>query len=129
MSPSPEPALSRRERQLLDILYRKGEAGAKDVRAAMDDAPSYSAVRATLRILEQKGHVEHRRDGARYVYRPRRPQRRARRSALQRVVDTFFGGSAEEAFVALLDIDGGRLDDAEYERLRKRLEERRGGER
>lgn len=96
-------ALSRRERQILDILYARGRATAAEVQAALPDPPSYSSVRALLRILEEKGHVRHETDGPRYVYEPRLAPRRARRSALRHLLDTFFNGSPGDALVALLD--------------------------
>jgi predicted transcriptional regulator len=95
-------ALSRRERQILDILYERGQATAAEIQAALPDPPGYSAIRALLRVLETKGHVSHVVDGPRYVFVPRVPRGRARRSALTHVVRTFFGGSAGEAVVALL---------------------------
>ena len=107
--------LSRREREILDILYRKGSATAAEVREAMADAPSYSAVRALLRILEEKGHATHKTDGARYVYGPSVPRERARHSALSRIVKTFFDGSAAQAAAAL--VDSGSLSPDELERL------------
>ena len=96
-------ALSRRERQILDILYGRGRATAADVQTALPGPPSYSATRALLRILERKGHVRHDIDGPRYVFSPRVPRGRARRSALRHLLQTFFNGSAGEAVVALLD--------------------------
>ena len=92
---STEVHLSRRERQIMDALHQRGRATAAEVLAALPDAPSYSAVRALLRILEEKGHVKHRREGARYVYLPRASRETARRSALKRVVSTFFQGSVD----------------------------------
>jgi predicted transcriptional regulator len=107
--------LSRRERQILDILYAKGGATAADVLAALPDPPSYSAVRALLRILEDKGHARHETQGTRYVYLPMVPRERARRSALSRIVKTFFDGSAAQAAAAL--VDSGSLSDEELARL------------
>lgn len=95
--------LSRRERQILDILYARGTATAADVLEALPDPPSYSAVRALLRILEEKGHARHETQGARYVYLPTVPRERARNSALTRIVQTFFNGSAAQAAAALVD--------------------------
>ena len=95
-------ALSRRERQILDILYARGHGTAADIQAALPDPPGYSATRALLRVLETKGHVRHAIDGPRYVFSPRIPRERVRRSALTHVVRTFFGGSAGEAVVELL---------------------------
>ncbi len=95
--------LSRRERQILDVLYERGRATAADIQAALPDPPGYSAIRALMRILEEKGHARHDVDGARYVYLPCVPRGRARRSALKHLLQTFFDGSAAEAVVALLD--------------------------
>ena len=100
-------SLSRRERQILDILYARGRATAAEVQAALPDPPSYSAVRALLRILEDKGHVKHEADGPRYVFSPRLAPGRARRSAVRHLLDTFFNGSSADAVVALLD-DGAK---------------------
>ena len=107
--------LSRRERQILDILYAKGTATAAEVRDALPDAPSYSAVRALLRILEAKGHAQHQTQGTRYVYLPSVPRESARHSALTRIVTTFFDGSAAQAAAAL--VDSGSLSDEELTRL------------
>jgi predicted transcriptional regulator len=107
--------LSRRERQILDILYAKGSATAAEVHAAMPDAPSYSAVRALLRILEAKGHATHQAQGTRYLYLPSVPRESARNSALTRIVQTFFDGSAGQAAAAL--VDSGSLSDEELTRL------------
>ena len=117
MAKKDEAQLSRRERQIMEIVYRKGNATAADVHDEMPDRPSYSAVRALLRVLEEKGQLRHRQDGPRYVYSPTVPRDRARRSALQRVVGTFFAGSVTDAVAALLDLESARLDDGELERL------------
>jgi len=95
--------LSRRERQIMDVIHAKGEATAADVNAALPNAPSYSAARALLRILEEKGFLKHREDGPRYVYQPTEARETASRSALQRVVETFFDGSLANAVAALAD--------------------------
>src|SRR5579872_2574616 len=95
--------LSRRERQILDILYTRGRATAAEVLAALPDPPSYSATRALLRVLEDKGHVRHEADGPRYVFSPSIPRDRARRSALKHLLQTFFDNSATDAVAALLD--------------------------
>src|SRR5437667_2265095 len=108
--------LSRRERQIMDALHARGNATAAEVLAALPDPPSYSAVRALLRILEEKGHVKHRRDGARYVYLPRVSPETARRSALQRLVSTFFQGSVTQAMAALLETADTELSDAELKK-------------
>lgn len=115
--------LSRREREILDILYAKGSATAAEVREAMAEAPSYSAVRALLRILEEKGHASHEAQGTRYVYVPSVPRERARHSALTRIVKTFFDGSAAQAAAAL--VDSGSLSDQELERLSALIERAR----
>jgi predicted transcriptional regulator len=109
--------LSRRERQIMDVLYERGRASAAEVLEAMPSPPSYSAVRAMLRVLEEKGHVAHEQDGARYIYAPALPREQARESALRRIVQTFFGGSAEQAVAALIDISRDELDDTELRRL------------
>lgn len=115
--------LSRRERQILDILYAKGAASAADVRQAMPDPPGYSAVRALLRILEEKGHARHETRGTRYVYLPMVPRERARNSALSRIVKTFFDGSAAQAATAL--VDSGALSDEELGKLSSLIENAR----
>ena len=107
--------LSRRERQILDILYAKGTASAAEVQEALPDPPSYSAVRALLRILEEKGHARHEAQGTRYVYLPMVPREKARNSALSRIVKTFFDGSAAQAAAAL--VDSGSLSDDELAKL------------
>jgi predicted transcriptional regulator len=109
--------LSRRERQIMDVIYRKGSATAAEVREALPEPPSYSAVRALLRILEEKGHVTHAQDGPRYVYKPVVSRNAARQSALRQVVKTFFGGSTTAAVATLLDMSGGDLSDQEVEQL------------
>jgi BlaI family transcriptional regulator, penicillinase repressor len=109
--------LSRRERQIMDILYRLGRAAAAEVMADLPGDPSYSTVRAQLRVLEDKGHVRHEEEGLRYVYVPAVPRHAARKSALRHLVDTFFDGSAEKAVTALLGGEGARLTDAELDRL------------
>src|SRR5688572_4691310 len=111
--------LSRRERQIMDILHARREATAAEVLAALPAPPSYSAVRAFLRILEQKGHAKHRREGARYVYVPRVSRAIASRSALKRVVSTFFQGSVGQAAAALLETADTELSDAELDKLKQ----------
>ncbi|MDE0190260.1 MAG: BlaI/MecI/CopY family transcriptional regulator [Gammaproteobacteria bacterium] len=103
--------LTRRERQIMDVLYERGEASVGEVRRALPNAPSYSAVRALMRKLLDKGHASYREEGARYVYRPVLARNRARRSALQRVVNTFFDGSAADAVVGLLGNERNLTDD------------------
>lgn len=117
--------LSPRERQIMDVLYQRGEATVAEVMKRMPNAPGYSAVRATLRVLEEKGQVRHRQDGRRYVYRPSVTAERARSSALKHVVRTFFDGSPEEAAVALLKMSETGLGEAEIERLQEAIERAR----
>lgn len=117
--------LSRRERQIVDALFRLGRASAAEVRAELPEAPSYSAVRALLRILEEKGHVRHEQDGPRYVYTPTAGRESAKKSALRHLVQTFFEGSTAQAMSALLDSTSSRLSDQEFERLKNMLEEAR----
>jgi BlaI family penicillinase repressor len=117
--------LSRRERQIMDLLFQRGRATAADVQRELQDAPSYSAVRALLRILEEKGHVRHEQDGPRYVYVPRHALQSARRSALRHVVQTFFDGSAEQAMAALIDGSGRTLSDDELRRMGELIERAR----
>jgi BlaI family penicillinase repressor len=109
--------LSRRERQIMDILYRLGSATAAEVKENLTDAPSYSAVRALLRILEEKGHIKHAYDGPRYVYAPIVSRPVAQKSALKQIVKTFFDGSTSNAVAALLDMSAKDLSDSELERL------------
>ena len=118
-----EQHLSRRERQIMDVLHAKSQASAAEVLSALSDPPGYSAVRALLRILEAKGHVRHRREGARYVYTPRRSPELARRSALKRVVSTFFQGSVAQAMAALLETADTELSDSELNRLQQLIKE------
>jgi BlaI family transcriptional regulator, penicillinase repressor len=109
--------LSRRERQIMDILYQRAKASAAEVREAMADAPSYSAVRAMLRVLEEKGHVKHQADGLKYVYAPTVAREKAKRSALKHLLDTFFKDSPEQVVAALLDVSSRRLTDEELDRM------------
>ena len=109
--------LSRRERQIMDIVYRQEKATAADVLGSLPDPPSYSSVRALLGILETKGHLRHLKDGARYVYLPTRPRQNAARSALHQVVQTFFAGSVEQTVATLLSASDTPLSQPEWERL------------
>jgi predicted transcriptional regulator len=117
--------LSRRERQIVDILYANGRATAAEVQAALPEPPSYSAVRALLRILEEKGHVTHLQDGPRYVYVPTVGRDNAKRSALHHMLKTFFDGSTEQAISALLDDTSARLSDVELDRLARLIDQAR----
>jgi predicted transcriptional regulator len=114
--------LSRRERQIMDFLFRVGKATAADVMEGLPDAPSYSAVRALLRILEQKGHIRHEEEGRAYVYMPLVRRADARQSALSHLLKTFFDNSAEQAVAALLAIRGEKMSDAELERMSKLID-------
>jgi predicted transcriptional regulator len=114
--------LSRRERQILDILYQRGQATAAEVQTALPEPPSYSAVRALLRILEDKGHVRHEQDGPRYVYLPIVPRDNAQRSAMRHLLQTFFDGSAEQAISALLGDSSAKLSPAELDRLARMID-------
>jgi predicted transcriptional regulator len=117
--------LSRRERQIVDALYKLGRASAAEVRAELPDPPSYSAVRALLRILEDKGHIRHEQDGPRYVYAPTVARDSAKRSAMRHILHTFFDGSAAQAMTALLDVSSSRLSDSELDRLERLIEDAR----
>ena len=119
------PQLSRRERQIMEVLYRFGQATVGTVMSNLPDPPSYSAVRALLRILEEKGHIRHVQDGPRYMFLPTVPREKARQSAMQQLVRTFFGGSTEQAVAALLDASASKLSDNELERLSRLIDQAR----
>ena len=125
MTRQPHHDLSRRERQIMDILYAQGHATAAEVQSALPDPPSYSAVRAMLRILEDKGHVTHTEDGPRYVYRPVVARDTAQKSAVSHLLRTFFDGSVEAAMTALLDATDRKLSRAEVDRLAALIEQRK----
>jgi predicted transcriptional regulator len=114
--------LSRRERQIMEILYQRGKASAAEVREGMEDAPSYSAVRAMLRVLEEKGHVRHQEEGLKYVYLPVVAREKAKRSAVKHLLDTFFAGSPEQIVAALLDVSSSRLTREELDRMAELIE-------
>jgi predicted transcriptional regulator len=120
-----EKSLSRRERQIMDIVYEMREASAVQVLERLPEPPSYSAVRALLRVLEQKGHLVHRQDGPRYVYAPRLSKDKARRNALSHLMRTFFDGSTESVVAALLDISEDDLSEDDYRRLMELIEKAR----
>jgi predicted transcriptional regulator len=122
--PAPD-SLSRRERQIMDVVYRLGRATAAEVQEALADPPSYSAVRALLRVLEEKGHLRHEQDGPRYVFLPTVPRDKARRSALRQLVQTFFEGSTAQAVAALLDAPDARLTDEDLDRLSRLIDQAR----
>jgi predicted transcriptional regulator len=115
--------LSRRERQIMDVVYRLGWATVSEVLEDLPDPPSYSAVRATMRLLEERGHLKHKQDGPRYVYFPTQSRDKARRSALKHLLQTFFDGSAEHAVAALLDMSAQELSDEELDRLTQLIED------
>ena len=117
--------LSRRERQILDILYTRGQATAAEILGSLPDPPSYSTTRALLRVLEQKGHVRHEEDGARYVFFPRVSRQRASVTALRHVLNTFFDGSAVAAATALVDGSASKLSTEDLDRLEALIEKAR----
>ena len=117
--------LSRRERQIMDALFQRGRATAADILEAIPSPPSYSAVRAMLRVLEEKGHVRHEKDGPRYVFIPTVARERAKKSAIQHMMNTFFEGSASQTVAALLDVSARRLTDDELDRMETLIDEAR----
>jgi len=125
MPGKPQEHLSRRERQIMDIIYALGRASVAQVHGAMHDRPSYSAVRALMRILEEKGHLRHVSEGSRYVYLPVRSRDQASRSALHGLLRTFFGGSAERAMAALLEDSATRPNESELHRLAQLIDKAR----
>jgi predicted transcriptional regulator len=112
----PRP-LTRREREIMDVIYRLGRATAQEVLDNLADPPSYSAVRALLRLLEERGHIKHSSEGTRYVYTPAVPRATARKRALEHLVSTFFGGSVEQTLLALVESSRSKLDPEELDRL------------
>ena len=126
---SPQAQLGPRERQIMEIIYRRGRATAEEVRAELPDAVSNSAVRGMLRLLEEKGHLRHEQEGVRYVYRPARDPEQVRRSAVKELVRTFFNNSAGAAVAAMLGQFEGRLTDDDLDRLEGLIDEarKRGG--
>jgi predicted transcriptional regulator len=125
MSKSLHGALARRERQIMDILYRRGRATAAEVMEDLTGDPSYSTVRTQLRVLEGKGHVRHEEDGVRFVYMPAVARHAARKSALRHLVETFFDGSPEKAVAALLGGEGSRLSEEQLQRIADMIDEAR----
>ena len=117
MPKSSHVTLSRRERQIMDVLYRRGRATAAEVMEDVSGEPNYSTVRTQLRVLEEKGHVRHEEQGLRYVYMPAVPRRAARKSALKHLMDTFFDGSAEQVVAAVLGGEAARLSDDDLKRI------------
>ena len=119
-------SLSRRERQIMDVVYQRGRASAAEIHEALPDRPSYSAVRAKLRVLEEKGHVRHQEEALRYVYVPTMARETARRSALRHLVSTFFEGSVEETVAALLDLSAANLSAEDLDRITRLIEQAKG---
>ena len=117
MTRTTHTALARRERQIMDILYRRGRATANEVMAELPGEPHYSTVRTQLRVLEEKGHVQHEDDGMRYVYLPAVPRATARKSALRHLTDTFFDGSAAQVIAAVLGGEAARLSEGDLKRI------------
>lgn len=120
--------LGRRERQIMDAIYRLGNASAQDVLKELPDAPSYSAVRGMLRLLEEKGYLTHKQEGPRYVYTPTTKPEVARRSALRHLLKTFFNDSRETAVAALLEVSDKPFSPEEYQRITKLLKDARASE-
>ena len=127
MPSSLHTVLTRRERQIMDILFRRGRATAAEVMAELPGDPSYSTVRTQLRVLEEKGHARHEEEGLRYVYMPAVRAQAARKSALKHLVDTFFDGSAEKAVAALLGGEGAKVSAEELERIADLIAKTRKG--
>jgi predicted transcriptional regulator len=119
--------LTRRERQIMDILYRRGRATAGEVMEELTGDPNYSTVRTQLRVLEEKGHVKHEEVGLRYVYTPTVPRSAVRQSALRHLVDTFYDGSTEKVVAALLGVEGSKLAPEELERIAELVDKARKG--
>jgi predicted transcriptional regulator len=117
--------LGRRERQIMDVVHQLGEASVTQVRGGLRDPPSYSSVRTTMRLLEQKGYLRHRRDGIKYVYRSTEAPEKARRSALQHLLKTFFGGSAGDAMAAVLDMSSDKISPEEFDHLAQLIDDAR----
>jgi predicted transcriptional regulator len=125
----PHSALSRRERQIMDILYRLGRATANDVMAELPGEPNYSTVRTQLRVLESKGHVRHEEQGLRYIYAPTVPRYAVRQSALRHLIETFFEGSPEKMLSTLLGPEGSKLSEEELDRLARLIDKAKKGSR
>lgn len=125
MSKQAMQTLSKREQQIMDIIYSRGQATAGEVLENLPEPPSYSAVRALLRVLVDKKHLHHRQEGQKYIYFPTVEREQVKHSALRRVLSTFFGGSTEEAVAALLDISDKRLSDEELNRMEEMIKKAR----
>ncbi len=127
MANAPHQSLTRRERQIMDILYRRGRATAGEVMEDLSGEPNYSTVRTQLRVLEEKGHVTHEEVGLRFVYAPAVPRSAARKSALRHLVETFFDGSAENAVAALLGGEGSKLSEEQLDRIEELVKQSKAG--
>ena len=125
MKKTPHLKLSRRERQIMDVLYQKGQATVSEVMDSLPEAPGYSAVRSMLRILENKGHITHMKDGARYVYAAKVDREKVKRFEIRRLLQTFFDGSPTQAVAALLDQSSLKLSDEDFDRLEEMLRKAR----
>ena len=125
MAKSTHASLTRRERQIMDVLYRRGRATAAEVMEDVSGEPNYSTVRTQLRVLEEKGHVRHEEQGLRYIYMPAVPRRAARKSALKHLMDTFFDGSAEQVVAAVLGGEAARLSEDDLRRIADLVEKAR----
>ena len=125
MAKPPHLDVSRRERQIMEVLYRKGQATVAEVLEAMPDPPSYSAVRAMLRLLEEKGHIRHKKDGKKYVFMPKVAREKVSKSALRNVLATFFDNSVEQAVASLLDLNQKDLSDEDLDRLSALIDQAR----
>ncbi len=125
MNNEPSDSLSRRERQVMDIIYRKGRISTMEVMKELPDSLSSSAVRTFLRILEKKGYLKHKEEGAKYIYYPTITHEKAKRSALKRVLQTFFDGSVEQAVAALFDVSSTTLSKNQLDQLAQRIQEAR----
>jgi predicted transcriptional regulator len=122
MSENPHHQLSRRERQIMDIIYQRGQATAAEVLENLPNPPGYSAVRAMLRLLEEKGYLKHEQDGPRYLFKPTLAREKARKSAMKQMLETFFDGSTEQAVAALLNLSKSKLGKEELDRLSRMIE-------
>jgi predicted transcriptional regulator len=122
MSTNSHRHLSRRERQIMDIIYQRGQATAAEVQESLPDPPSYSAVRAMLRLLDEKGYLKHEQDGPRYLFKPTLAREKARKSAMKQMLETFFDGSTEQAVAALLNLSKSKLGKEELDRMSQMIE-------
>ena len=122
-------SLSRRERQIMDVVYKQGKVSVAEVMERLSNPPSYSAVRATMRILEEKGHLKHEKQGKCFIYLPTAPREKVKKSMLKHVLNTFFDGSVEQAVLALLEFKEEKLTDRDLKRLTQIIEDsKKGGE-